>query len=70
MYSQSFGTKECDDYLIHLHKNHTDTKTRYWIKSPNTTRRDISRSTGNSVISEPRFKSKVAESIWRLKNKK
>ena len=31
---------------------------------------DISRSTGNSVISEPRFKSKVAESIWRLKNKK
>jgi len=31
---------------------------------------DISRSTGNSVINEPRFKSKVAESIWRLKNKK
>ena len=31
---------------------------------------DISRSTGNSVISEPRFKSKVAESIWRLKNNK
>ena len=31
---------------------------------------DLSRSTGNSVISEPRFKSKVAESIWRLKNKK
>ena len=31
---------------------------------------DISRSTQNSVIGEPRFKSKVAESIWRLKNKK
>ena len=31
---------------------------------------DLSRSTGNSVIGEPRFKSKVAESIWRLKNKK
>jgi hypothetical protein len=31
---------------------------------------DVSRYSGNSVISEPRFKSKVAESIWRLKNKK
>jgi hypothetical protein len=31
---------------------------------------DISRYSGGSVISEPRFKSKVAESIWRLKNKK
>jgi len=31
---------------------------------------DLSRSTGNSVIQEPRFSSKVAESIWRLKNKK
>ena len=31
---------------------------------------DLSRSTGDSVINEPRFKSKVAESIWRLKNKK
>ena len=31
---------------------------------------DISRYSGGSVISEPRFESKVAESIWRLKNKK
>jgi len=32
---------------------------------------DLSRtSTGASVINEPRFTSKVAESIWRLKNKK
>jgi len=31
---------------------------------------DLSRSSGRSVISEPQFKSKVAESIWRLKNKK
>jgi len=31
---------------------------------------DVSRYSGNSVISEPRFESKVAESIWRLKNKK
>lgn len=31
---------------------------------------DISKYSGGSVISEPRFKSKVAESIWRLKNKK
>jgi len=31
---------------------------------------DLSKSTGNSVIQEPRFSSKVAESIWRLKNKK
>ncbi|MDA9162383.1 hypothetical protein N9N96_01880 [Candidatus Pelagibacter ubique] len=32
---------------------------------------DLSRtSTGASVINEPRLTSKVAESIWRLKNKK
>ena len=31
---------------------------------------DVSRYSGRSVISEPQFKSKVAESIWRLKNKK
>ena len=31
---------------------------------------DISSYSGRSVISEPRFESKVAESIWRLKNKK
>jgi hypothetical protein len=31
---------------------------------------DVSRYSGASVIQEPRFKSKVAESIWRLKNKK
>ncbi|HCK03805.1 MAG TPA: hypothetical protein DHV86_03445 [Methylophilaceae bacterium] len=31
---------------------------------------DVSRYSGGSVISEPRFESKVAESIWRLKNKK
>ena len=31
---------------------------------------DISKYSGGSVISEPRFESKVAESIWRLKNKK
>ena len=43
MYSQSFGTKECDEYLIKLHKDHTDPKTRYWIKSPNETRRDDKR---------------------------
>ena len=31
---------------------------------------DLSRYSGDSVINEPRFSSKVAESIWRLKNKK
>ena len=31
---------------------------------------DLSRSSGSSVINEPRFSSKVSESIWRLKNKK
>jgi hypothetical protein len=31
---------------------------------------DVSRYSGGSVISEPRFESRVAESIWRLKNKK
>ena len=31
---------------------------------------DVSRYSGRSVISEPQFKSKVSEAIWRLKNKK
>jgi len=31
---------------------------------------DVSRYSGNSVINEPQFKSKVSEAIWRLKNKK
>ena len=31
---------------------------------------DVSRYSAGSVINEPRFESKVAESIWKLKNKK
>ena len=42
-YSQSFGTKECDEYLIKLHRDHTDPKTGYWIKDPNITKRDEKR---------------------------
>ena len=33
-YQQSFGTKECNEYLIKLHKDHTDPKTGFWIKDP------------------------------------
>ena len=43
MYSQEFGVKECDDYLIKLHKTHTDPKTRLWIKNPNITKKDEKR---------------------------
>jgi len=54
MYSQSFGIKECDDYLIHLHRTHTDPKTRYWIKSPNTTRRDDKRLVEKPDTTQPK----------------
>jgi integrase len=43
MYSQTFGVKECDEYLIDLARTHQDPKTRFWIKSPNITRRDKNR---------------------------
>jgi len=42
-YSQSFGTKECDEYLSELVKTHTDPKTKYWIKNPNETRKNNKR---------------------------
>jgi len=37
-YSQRFGVRECDEYLINLVKTHTDPKTGFWIKNPNETR--------------------------------
>ena len=42
-YSQTFGTKECDDYLVSLVKTHQDPKTKYWTKDPNITKRDEKR---------------------------
>ena len=42
-YSQRFGVKECNDYLIELHKTHVDPKTGYWIKDPNVTARNNKR---------------------------
>ena len=42
-YSQRFGVKECNDYLIELHKTHTDFKTGLWIKDPNITKKDEKR---------------------------
>jgi len=42
-YSQRFGVKECNDYLIDLHNTHTDSKTGYWIKDPNETTRNNKR---------------------------
>ena len=38
-YSQTFGVRECDEYLINLVKTHTDPKTVFWIKDPNETRK-------------------------------
>ena len=42
-YSQSFGVKECDEYLVDLARTHQDPKTRFWIKDPNITKRDEKR---------------------------
>jgi len=42
-YSQRFGTKECDEYLVDLVKTHTDNKTGFWLKDPNITRRNEKR---------------------------
>ena len=42
-YSQTFGTRECDDYLSKLVKTHTDTRTGYWIKDPNETTKNEKR---------------------------
>jgi len=42
-YSQSFGVKECDEYLSELHKTHTDNRTGYWIKDPNETAKNEKR---------------------------
>jgi integrase len=42
-YSQRFGVRECDEYLIELVKTHTDKKTGFWIKDPNITKRDAAR---------------------------
>ena len=42
-YNQRFGVRECDEYLIDLVKTHTDSKTRFWIKDPNETKRDEKR---------------------------
>jgi len=42
-YSQSFGVKECDEYLSELHKTHTDSRTGYWIKDPNETAKNEKR---------------------------
>ena len=41
--SQMFGVKECNDYLIELHKTHVDPKTLYWIKDPNETAKNNKR---------------------------
>jgi len=42
-YSQRFGVRECDQYLIELVKTHTDMKTGYWIKDPNETAKNEKR---------------------------
>jgi len=42
-YSQSFGTKECDEYLVDLVKTHQDPKTKFWVKNPNETKKNEKR---------------------------
>jgi len=42
-YSQRFGVRECDEYLIELVKTHTDKKTGFWVKDPNLTKKNEKR---------------------------
>ena len=42
-YSQTFGTRECDDYLSELVKTHTDSRNGYWTKDPNETAKNEKR---------------------------
>jgi len=42
-YSQRFGVRECDLYLVDLVKTHTDPKTGFWIKDPNLTKKNETR---------------------------
>jgi len=42
-FSQRFGVKECNDYLIKLTETHVDSKTGFWIKDPNVTARNNKR---------------------------
>ena len=42
-YSRTFGTKECDEYLVDLVKTHQDPKTKFWIKDPNLTKKNEKR---------------------------
>ena len=52
-YSQNFGVKECDEYLLELHRTHTDPKTGYWLKDPNETARDSVRKVEQPDTSKP-----------------
>ena len=45
--------KECDEYLLELHKTHTDPKTGYWLKDPNETARDSARKVEQPDTSKP-----------------
>ena len=42
-YSQRFGVRECDEYLVDLVKTHTDPKTGFWVKDPNLTKKNEKR---------------------------
>ncbi|MBC8303548.1 MAG: site-specific integrase [Pelagibacterales bacterium] len=53
-YSQRFGTKECDEYLVDLVKTHTDNKTGFWLKDPNITRRDEQRIVEKPDTTQPK----------------
>ena len=53
-YTQRFGVKECDDYLIELHKTHTDSKTGYWLKDPSITKKDEQRLVEKPDTTQPK----------------
>ena len=53
-YSQSFGTKECDEYLIDLVNTHQDPKTKFWTKDPNITKRDEKRIVEKPDTTQPK----------------
>jgi len=53
-YSQTFGTKECDEELIRLVNTHVDSDTGYWVKDPNQTKKDKKRLVEKPDTTQPK----------------
>ena len=54
VYSQTFGTKECDEFLLDVYRKHTDPKTKYWVKDPKETFKDQKRLVEKPDTTQPK----------------